>query len=61
MNQLNLGIVNFALGDVEKALKCLEEAAKLSQENEEKHWEACSRLWLGKILPRVEVARNAEG
>ena len=57
---LNLSIVHFDSGDLKNAQKCIEEAVRLSQKNDEKHWEACSRIWLGRILKKAETANLGE-
>jgi tetratricopeptide (TPR) repeat protein len=56
MPYLYLGIVHFDLGDLEEAQGCVEQALRLSQKNNEKHWEGCSRIWLGRILGKTERA-----
>jgi len=53
-----LGMVYFGLGDLKNAQSSLEEALKLSQENNEKHWEACSGMWLGRILGKAEASTD---
>jgi tetratricopeptide (TPR) repeat protein len=57
---LYLGIFNLESGDLKKAQECIEEAINLSSENKERHWEAITRLWLGKTLGKAGKAHQGE-
>jgi len=61
-NFLRLSIVHLESGDLKNAQNYAEEALRLSQRNNEKHWEGHSRIWLGRILAKADTARvaNAE-
>jgi class 3 adenylate cyclase len=58
MHHLFLSIVHFALGEFSKALKSLEEAICLSQKSRERHWEAVCRIWLSRILGKMEPSQT---
>jgi hypothetical protein len=36
----------------------MEEAVRLAHENKERHWEACSRVWLGKISGKMGRSKS---
>jgi tetratricopeptide (TPR) repeat protein len=48
-----LNMVHFDSGDLEGARSCAEKALQLSRNGSEKHFEACSRIWLGRTLGRA--------
>ena len=47
-----LGMVHFASGNLSGARMNMEKAISLSQNCDEKHFEAISKIWLGRILGR---------
>jgi len=49
-----LTMVHFASGDLSSARISAEKAMELSQKCDEKHFEAISKIWLGRILGRVK-------
>ena len=49
-----LTMVHFASGDLSSARISAEKAMELSQNCDEKHFEAISKIWLGRILGRVK-------
>jgi tetratricopeptide (TPR) repeat protein len=53
-NHLYLGLIHLELGDLNKARSLMEEALKLSQENNEKLVEAYTWIGLGSILGKTE-------
>jgi tetratricopeptide (TPR) repeat protein len=53
---LLLSMVHFDLGDLKTAQNCVEEAVRLSQNNKEKHHEAISRMWWGRLLGKSEAS-----
>jgi tetratricopeptide (TPR) repeat protein len=58
-----LNMVHFDSGDIKTARGCVEEALRLSKKCSEKHFEACSRIWLGRILGqagRAEAGKAEE-
>jgi tetratricopeptide (TPR) repeat protein len=61
-HSLYLGSICFQQGNLKSALNYVEEALRLSQKNYEKHLEALSWIWLGRIVGRTETAqiRKAE-
>jgi hypothetical protein len=47
-------MVHFASGDLSSARISAENAIELSRNCDEKHFEAISKIWLGRILGRVK-------
>ncbi|MBW1887977.1 MAG: hypothetical protein JRI52_06460, partial [Deltaproteobacteria bacterium] len=60
MHLLHLAMVHFESGDLKKAQDRIEEAVKLSQKTGERHWQAYSRTWQGRILGKDEASRAGE-
>jgi tetratricopeptide (TPR) repeat protein len=50
-----LGLIHMELGDLESAKSFLEESLRLSEKNHEKHSEGSSRIWLGKLLGKIDT------
>jgi tetratricopeptide (TPR) repeat protein len=61
MNYLHLGIVLCESSDLKNAQNCIEEALRLAQEKNEKHWEGISKIWLGRISGKTERALGRRG
>ncbi len=53
-----LSIVNYDLGDFGIARENVTEAIRLAQENYERHWEACSKVFEGRILGKLETSHE---
>jgi len=49
-------MVHFESGDFKNAQNRIEEAVRLSQNNNEKHFEGISKIWLGRILGKAETS-----
>jgi len=54
---LRLGMIHLDLGDLDNAQACSEKALELSQQNNEKHLEAPSLIWLGRILNKANPSK----
>jgi tetratricopeptide (TPR) repeat protein len=55
-----LSTVHFDSGDLKSARSCIEEALKLAHDNNEKHIERPSRIFLGRILGKAERSQFSE-
>jgi class 3 adenylate cyclase/tetratricopeptide (TPR) repeat protein len=53
-----LGVVHLDLGDLKSAHNHMTEAVRLAHENNERHWEACSRVWLGRIFGKMGSSKS---
>ena len=53
-----IGMIYFNSNDLEKAQDSLEEAVNISQSRNEKHNEAITSIWLGRILGKSEASAN---
>jgi tetratricopeptide (TPR) repeat protein len=58
---LLLGMVHFDLGELEGAQNHIEKAVRLSGNENEKHWEGISKIWLGRMLGKTETSQAATG
>jgi tetratricopeptide (TPR) repeat protein len=56
-----LSIVYFDLGDFGKARSLIDDALRLAKNNKEEHFAGYSRIWLGRILERVDKTRAGKG
>jgi tetratricopeptide (TPR) repeat protein len=55
-----LGLLHFDLGDLERAKDFFEEALRLSQQHQEGVEEVISRMWLGRILAKMDPSQAEE-
>jgi class 3 adenylate cyclase/tetratricopeptide (TPR) repeat protein len=56
----SLGICHHSAGDLNSAQDAFEEAFRLSQDNQERHMEGKSRIWLGRILWMADWPNRSE-
>jgi tetratricopeptide (TPR) repeat protein len=61
MHHLNLGMIHLESGDLLNAKDAMETALRLAVENHEKHWEGCSKIWLGRVLSRLGGENYSKG
>jgi tetratricopeptide (TPR) repeat protein len=60
-HHLALSLIHYDSGDLQKALKEIEEALRFSRKNKEKHLEGYSKIWSGKISGKLKTLdRNGE-
>ena len=55
---LFLSAIYFDSGELLKAQGCIEEALKLSQKNNEKHYEEYAWIWLGRTLAKANSSQS---
>jgi tetratricopeptide (TPR) repeat protein len=48
-----LAVIHFDAGDLKSAQSHINKALRVAKENSEKHWEGCSRVWLGRISEKM--------
>ena len=61
MHHLNRGMIHWDSGDLRQAKDAVETALKLAVEYHEKHWEGCSKIWLGRVLSRLGEGNRSKG
>ena len=54
---LVVGMNHYSLGDINNAKKFVQKALGLSEQIEEKHLEALSRIWLGRVLAKTNPSQ----
>ena len=57
---LLLSMIHHDSGDLKNAQECLKEAIKLSEQNNEDSVLGYSRIWMGRILGRIDLAKRDE-
>jgi tetratricopeptide (TPR) repeat protein len=53
----SLGIANFEFDDLKNSLDCFTKAIEIACDNSEKIWEGLSRIWLGRILAKLDPSQ----
>jgi tetratricopeptide (TPR) repeat protein len=61
MHHLNLGMIHWEFGELLQARNAMETALRLAVENHERHWEGCSKIWLGRLLSRMDEGNRSKG
>jgi tetratricopeptide (TPR) repeat protein len=51
-----LSMVRFGSSELEKAQECIEQAVRFSTDRKEKSYEGISKIWLGRILGKIETS-----